>query len=243
MKISIAQINSISGDIGANIKKHLLFIQESIHQSADLILFPELSITNYETALAQRLATSVDDSRFAPFQYMSDSHQLTICIGVPIKTLKGVQIGMLVFQANKSPQLYAKQLLHEDELPFFVAGQKDFQVTFDDLKLSFGICYESLQTEHLKKAVSIGSNLYLASVAKPIHGIQKAYLHFPKFAKQFKIPILMANSVGKSDNFIAAGSSAIWNSKGQLLADLNEFEEGLLSYCTKTETINKWNFS
>jgi len=56
MKIATAQIQSIAGKTSENIQKHILFIEKVIRFHIDIIVFPELSITNYETYLAKELA-------------------------------------------------------------------------------------------------------------------------------------------------------------------------------------------
>ena len=47
MKIAIAQISSFLGDFDRNIDKHIHFCNEAVKHKADLILFPELSLTGY----------------------------------------------------------------------------------------------------------------------------------------------------------------------------------------------------
>src|SRR5689334_14592865 len=46
-KIALAQINTVLGDIDKNIAKHLSYCDKAIKQKADLIIFPELSLTGY----------------------------------------------------------------------------------------------------------------------------------------------------------------------------------------------------
>jgi len=53
MKIGIAQTRPFSGEISANIEKHILFVQHGISLGADVIIFPELSLTGYEPTLAK----------------------------------------------------------------------------------------------------------------------------------------------------------------------------------------------
>ena len=45
----------------------------------------------------------------------------------------------------------------------------------------------------------------------------------------------MVNAIGGSDNFIANGKTAVWNSKGELLEMLNSKHEGLLIYNSETD--------
>jgi len=46
-KIALAQINTTLGDVGKNLKKHLSYCDKAIKQKADIIVFPELSLTGY----------------------------------------------------------------------------------------------------------------------------------------------------------------------------------------------------
>jgi predicted amidohydrolase len=46
-KIAVAQINPALGDYDKNIKKHLEFINKAVKKKADLVVFPELSLTGY----------------------------------------------------------------------------------------------------------------------------------------------------------------------------------------------------
>ncbi|MDQ3019703.1 MAG: hypothetical protein M3R36_03910 [Bacteroidota bacterium] len=47
MKAAVAQVTCVIGDIEKNIKHHLEFCDEAIKNKADLIVFPELSLTGY----------------------------------------------------------------------------------------------------------------------------------------------------------------------------------------------------
>lgn len=46
-KVSIAQISPVLGDIERNIKKHIQFIDKALKKKADMVIFPELSLTGY----------------------------------------------------------------------------------------------------------------------------------------------------------------------------------------------------
>lgn len=47
LTLALAQINTRLGDVGANLEKHLALIDEARARGADLLLFPELSLTGY----------------------------------------------------------------------------------------------------------------------------------------------------------------------------------------------------
>ena len=235
MRICIVQTSSKKEAISLNIENHLGLIKCALPLKPDLIVFPELSITGYEPELAEKLVCTIEDERFNPFQEIADTDKITIGIGMPTQAKDGINISMLLFQPRKERLAYSKQLLHDDELPYFVSGTDQVFLTIKEKKIAFGICYETLQREHFIKAIENKADIYIASVAKPDRGIKKAYVHFPSIAKEFNIPILMANCVGFCDNFLSNGKSAVWNRKGELMAQLDEQNQGLLVYDTELE--------
>lgn len=236
MKISIAQTRPIKGDITTNIEAHKRLIDVAISHKSDAIFFPELSITGYEPELAKDLASDQSDKRFDAFQKLANQG-ITIGIGMPTWAGPDVRISMIVFQPGRPPQTYSKQYLHSDELPYFTKGEGQLLLNLEGEKITPAICYESLLDEHSNRASACGATVYLASVAKPEGGIQKALVHYPEIAKRHNMAVLMANCVGPSDNFESVGQSGVWNNKGELLAQLDDHSEGLLTYDTSTEKI------
>lgn len=235
MRISVAQTKSKKGKIQANIQNHLEVINRAIKSKPDLIIFPELSVTNYEPELAKELATDLEDNIFNPFQDISDKNQLIIGIGMPTNSVDGINISMLIFRPNQKRTIYSKGLLHSDEIPYFVSNNNQPILKIKGIKVAFGICYETLQREHFVKAKENGAEVYIASVAKPDKGTEKAYLHFASIAKEFNTPILMSNSIGYCDNFLSNGLSAVWNHHGQLIGQLDNKSQGIITYDTETE--------
>ncbi len=228
MKICLAQIESYKGDIQKNIEKHVVYINKAIDKNADLICFPELSITGYEPELAEELATTQSDSRLDVLQNLADEHEITICIGVPTTSADGILISMIIFQPNCIRQTYSKQHLHSDEKPYFIEGKEQKIIECKGKRIAPAICYESLLPEHFVNARTMGIDIYLASVAKPEKNVQNAYSYFPTLARDNNIPVLMVNSVGPSDNFMSAGQSAVWDGNGELIASTGNHSDSLL---------------
>ncbi|MDB5256352.1 MAG: hydrolase family amidase [Chitinophagaceae bacterium] len=237
MKIAVAQINLLKGNVVANIEKHIQFIKLAVLHKADALFFPELSITGYEPELAKELAVHVYDKRFDEFQALSNSYNISIGIGVPIQFSTGIQISMIIFVPNNIRKVYSKQLLHPDELPYFVSGDQKIVLTIENKKIVPAICYESLQVENAEQAHALEAEIYVASVAKAQNGIDKAESHYPFIARKYRMSVLMANCVGPCDNFLSIGKSSIWNKDGRLLGQLNETEEGILVFDSETELV------
>ena len=56
MRIAVAQTKPVKGDMQHNVDQHKKLIAVAIANKADLVIFPELSITGYEPALAKDLS-------------------------------------------------------------------------------------------------------------------------------------------------------------------------------------------
>tara|TARA_R110002111_G_scaffold82930_10_gene130547 strand:- start:309 stop:1031 length:723 start_codon:yes stop_codon:yes gene_type:complete len=237
MKICVAQTKSEIGNIKANIENHLRWITRAVTEKTDLIVFPELSLLGYEPKLAKALATDQNDLRLDVFQEMSNTNKIAIGIGLPTHSEAGILISMVIFQPHLPRQTYSKQILHLDEKKYFIEGNKQTILTLKDAKIALAVCFESLQPQHTANAYAMGATVYLASVAKSQLGIEKANAYFPKVARKYSTPILMANSIGYCDDFQSAGQTSIWDANGYRIGQLNSQREGLLIYDTISKSI------
>lgn len=239
MKICLVQFKPDKGNIAANITRHQAFIHTAVDNGAGTVIFPELSLTGYEPTLARELATTITDSRLSVFQTLSDTHRATIAVGIPLQTETGITISLLFFQPLHAPVVYSKQYLHPDEEPFFVAGKSHFTQMGGQPALAPAICYELFVPAHSDAAHRHGATVYAASVAKAEKGVAAAMQRLPLIAQQYGFTVLMANCIGVNDGMICAGQSAVWNSSGQLLGQLNSHSEGLLCYNTQSGEVTR----
>ncbi len=239
MKICIAQVKPVPGDIRQNIQIHKKYADLAVSFGADAIFFPELSLTGYEPTLARELALNLEDKRLAVFQKVGDANHITIGIGAPTRHRNGICISMIIFQPNQKRRLYSKQYLHQDEELYFISGNKSPLLVIGDQKIALGICYEISIPAHCKAAYENGANIYLASVAKSQAGIDTAVQRLSQIADQYSMSVLMANCIGMADGQECAGKSSAWNDRGILLAQLDESREGILMLNTQTQMISE----
>jgi predicted amidohydrolase len=237
MKICVAQTRAITGDVKSNLDNHKKFAVRAASHGADLIFFPELSLTGYEPTLAKELATNKDDERFRELQLISDSKKITIGAGMPIKTDRGIMIGMIIFQPHQQQQTYFKQHIHPDEEPYFINGI--YQSVLSENKIAMSICYEISVPGHAEQSYKNGAKIYIASVAKTVAGVEKAIETLSETAKRYSMTVLMSNCVGMNDGVGCGGRTSVWSNKGTLLEQLNEKDEGLIIFDTNTEEIIK----
>ncbi len=228
MKIALAQTRPVKGDIAANLDDHIRYIKQAAGRGAELVLFPELSVSGYEPSLAQDLAFEADDHRLDILQELVDELNIHVCAGAPLRSNESVYIGMFILSPKAQREWYTKQYLHDDELPFFKAGAKANLRFETNNNLSLSICYELSVPAHAEQAYRSGSKIYLSSVAKTPAGTEKAIAVLSELPSKFGMSVAMVNCVGTCDNFICGGKSTAWNNQGQVTGQLGEREEGLL---------------
>lgn len=237
MKICVAQTRPFKGDVERNIDNHKKLIDLALSSGADMIIFPELSITGYEPELAKELATSPDDSRFDDFQRISHTRQITIGIGMPIKTDTGITISMVLFQPQQERQLYSKKYLHSDEEGYFVSEASTIGLLGNKTNIAMAICYELSVPEHSENAFNSGAEIYIASVAKTADGVKKAYKSLSDIARKYSMTTFLSSCIGYCDNFESAGKTAVWDNKGLLVGQLDDKNEGILIFDTDSQEL------
>lgn len=234
MKICAAQIKPVTGDIDQNILHHKEVIARGNSLGADVIIFPELSLTGYEPTLAGTLAITLDDNRLDDFQTMSNDQNITIGAGIPVQTEKGITISMIIFQPHRERRVYSKKYIHPDEEEFFISGQNFPILTIAEHSVAFAICYELSVPAHAEEAFKNGAAIYIASVAKFTTGVDKAAQRLSEIAGTRHAFVLMCNAIGPADGAVCAGKTSAWNTNGTLIAQLNEPQEGILILDTET---------
>ncbi len=235
MRICVVQTKSIQGDIPRNIEIHKKLIELAVANSADIIISPELSLTGYEPELANALAVTTDTRQLDDFQTISDKAQCTIGVGIPVKSDWGVSISMILFQPHTTRRMYSKKYLHPDEESYFVSGQSSVGLIGNQSNVALAICYELSIPEHSETAAKNGAEIYLASVAKSVAGVEKAAKTLADIAKTYSMTVLLSNCVGYCDNFESGGKTSAWTEKGILAGQLDDKSEGILLYDTQTK--------
>jgi len=237
MNICVAQTRPVRGDIKSNIINHKKLIDLAISNEADIIIFPELSLTGYEPTLAKDLATNENDHRFDDFQRISDGKNIIIGAGVPTKNENGLCISMILFLPHKPRQVYSKKYLYPDEEAFFISGQNFACLKVNNINIAPAICYEISVPEHSENAFKNGAEIYIASVAKTANGVERAFKTLSDIASKYSMMVLMSNSVGMCEDGLCSGTTSVWNSKGALLKQLDDISEGILIFDTETQEV------
>lgn len=240
MKISVAQTLPVKGNIQQNINNHLKFIEQVVSHKADVIVFPELSLTGYEPELAKELATTQNDERLDVFQKISDTHQLTIGVGLPTRENEQLFVSMIIFQPGKERLTYSKQYLYPTEVDVFTPGHNKIYLDMDGINVvAPTICYELSVPEHSASAHANNANIYIASVMNSVGGVDNDIRKLSAIARKYQMHTFMANYVGQSGGSECGGKTSIWRTTGELAGQLSPKDEGLLIFDTETKEVTE----
>ena len=220
LTLAAAQSISIAGDVPANIQRHLVFMRAAAEQGVQVLVFPELSLTGYEPALAGGLAVSPEDSLLAPLREMARELRLTAVVGMPIRLAPGAQvlIGALVLGADGSLAVYTKQHLHPGEEAVFSPGQGGAALQWGSDRIALAVCADFSYASHARLAAESGAGIYATSVLVSDGGYAADTALLQGYAREHCMLVLMANHGGPSGGWACAGRSAIWGSDGRLIA-------------------------
>ncbi|MBF4465462.1 carbon-nitrogen hydrolase family protein [Flavobacterium sp. LC2016-12] len=228
MILAAAQTKPTRGNIEANLLDHYRLIELAVQNGAQLIAFPEMSITGYERENAQKLAFKKNDSRLDHLKKLASENNIIIVAGAPIQFEKEMFIGEFVISPDQSVSIYTKQFLHEGEDEFQSSFDYNPMITIEDQKISFAICADIDNPLHPENACKKATDIYIASIFFSPNGILNAYRDLQSYAAKHRMNVLMSNFSGESWGSPSAGQSAFWNNKGELIRQMNDSNSGLL---------------
>ncbi len=229
MILAAAQTKPKRGDIDANLLDHYNIVALAAANGAQLIVFPELSITGYEREEAAKLAFTKNDSRLNLLKKLATENNITIIAGAPIQIESNLFLGEFCIAPNNTVSIYTKQFLHAGEEVYYEPSF-DYNplLEIENERISCAICADIDNPKHAENASKKNSSTYIASIFFSPNGIQNAHQSLQNYSSQYEMNILMANFGGDSYGYPAGGRSAFWNNKGELIAQMTNSGEGLL---------------
>ncbi len=242
LTLGLAQINTHLGDVAANLEKHLALIQEAQTAGADLLIFPELSLTGYvlqDLASAVALRPTSDNPIFK--HLLQASQAIDLVVGfvdedrrhrffIAAAYLSG---GELVHVHHK---VYLPTYGLFDEGRFFAWGDavQAFDTRFG--RVGMLICEDFWHASPPYLLWLDGADMLLFTSASPGRGLTSGpQLESARWVEQinqayaslFTTFVAHANRVGYEDGLHFWGGSTVYDPNGELLAIGPYNQEGL----------------
>jgi NAD+ synthase (glutamine-hydrolysing) len=239
LTIALAQINTRLGDVESNLEKHLSLVKQARAEGADLLVFPELSLTGY---VLQDLASAVAHSPTSDDPIFSQLLQhLDLVVGFVDEDRRHrfyiasayLSRGTLVHVHHK---VYLPTYGLFDEGRFFAWGDsvRAFDCRFGRVGLL--ICEDFWHASPPYLLWLDGADLLLFNSASPGRGLRNEpqlesarwVEHINRaYASLFTAFVAHANRVGYEDGLNFWGGSTLFDPNGELLAKGPYHQEAL----------------
>ena len=246
MKIAIAQINTQVGNFSGNLGKILQSLENAKKKKADLIVFPELTLTGYPPKDLLEKASFIEKNLEILNQLAKKSKGIACIVGFVEPNLE--ETGKALYNAaaflkeGRVDRIIRKRLLPTydvfDENRYFEAGSECSVFHHKGRNIGLSICEDIWNNESIlgRKLYSVdpisdlfrkGANLLINISASPYsmgkRSIREKLLS--SVASSYQVPLLYVNLVGGNDDLIFDGSSLVYNEEGEICHRLKSFEE------------------
>ena len=246
----MAQIDTFVGDIAGNCEKVVKACQKAKAQNADIVVFPEMTLTGYPT----------DDLVFKnSFRYQASDAGRQLAAALKDNGLGGLYVflgslGLGSPEAQKGKIWYATDhnrllMLHDgeildtydkhflptygvfDELRLFAPGNKALTIEILGRKLGVAICEDiwreggtvgELKGTGIDLLVSINGSPYNEGKMKTRYDLAA------EKGSKLGCPVMYVNQVGGQDDLVFDGGSFVMAEGGKLLAQARQFAEDLV---------------
>ncbi|MEK6221420.1 MAG: hypothetical protein N2D54_04155 [Chloroflexota bacterium] len=242
MKIALAQINTKLGDLHANLQTHLTYIKQSTEAQADLVIFPEMSLTGYilqDQVPEVVMKAEQDDPIFGPL--IDASKKIDIVVGfVDEDQQHHFYIAAAYLSQGKVVHVHRKIYLPTygmfDELRFFSPSDEiqAFDTRFGRVGLL--ICEDFWHASPPYLLWLDGAEMMVFISASPGRGLTAAPQlessrwvdHITQsYASLFTCFIASTNRVGFEDGINFPGGASVHDPNGELVVKAPEHEEAL----------------
>jgi len=233
MKIAIAQINCIVGDLAGNAKKIVSYATMAKEQGATLVVTPELSLCGYspeDLLLRPDFLRACEDALAALAKQLPD---ITVIVGHPHQEGDQCFNAASILEGGSIVATYHKQALPNygvfDEKRYFASGSEALVFNHCGVKVGLLICADVWEQKPALLAKVAGAELLIAMNGSPYH-MKKQSTRFEVLrqrALENSLPVVYVNMVGGQDELVFDGASFVLNAQGELIAELDAFESEL----------------
>ena len=233
MRFGLAQINPTVGDIKGNAEKIKEAIDELKEKSVDVAIFPEMALTGCplkDLLLRKDFLKSVKEAKNQIIEHVKEKRIATV-LGFPELLGRSIYNTAYVLYGDDSKS-YSKHtpshLFMEDR---YFAMNDDSLLTLESEKESLGITIgedlfnEDVIRNYVSFDVSGIINISAFPFVEDEFELKRNYIVY--LAKKYNIWIISVNLVGGQDEFVFYGGSFIVNPYGEIVHELENFEEEL----------------
>jgi len=234
MRIALAQLNVVVGDLDGNVERIAAAIAEAKRSSADLVVLPELAVTGYPPEDLLLRPGFVRAAREAVDEVARGCDGIVALVGAPAFD-RDLANAAFVCTGGGVQGVYRKHFLPNygvfDEHRYFAPGRELVLLRFGDVVVGPTICEDVWQPGPPATELALaGATLLVNLSASPFHGgkAEDREEMLVTRARDNAAYVAFCNLVGGQDELVFDGHSVVLDDEGEVVARAPGFEEALL---------------
>jgi NAD+ synthase (glutamine-hydrolysing) len=234
MRLALAQINTVVGDLDGNAERILQRLAEAKERQADLVVFPELAVTGYPPEDLLLRPSFVQAAQATAGELARAARGIVALIGVPWLD-RDLYNACAVCAAGEIKAIYRKRFLPNygvfDEDRYFAPGRDLVLLEHGGTLVGPTICEDMWQPGPPATELALaGAQVLVNLSASPFHILRDREREemFATRARDNSCFVAFCNAVGGQDELLFDGNSLVLDAEGRLLARGPGFEEALL---------------
>ena len=253
MKIALAQIDTTVGDLAGNVDRMIRRAAEAAAAGAQVVVFPELSITGYPPRDLVEKPTFVERSSQQLERLAAGTAALPLAVIAGYvgpshsETGKRATNSAAVLRSGAILFRQSKMLLPTydvfDEARYFVPAESQSLFPLEGRQTALTICEDAwndkqfwerplYRRDPVQELARVGGELLISINASPYHMGKRALRReiFEATARRHSIPIVYVNQVGGNDQLVFDGTSFAMDACGRVAACAASFAEDLVLF-------------
>ncbi|HWM29227.1 MAG TPA: nitrilase-related carbon-nitrogen hydrolase, partial [Woeseiaceae bacterium] len=212
--LALAQLDLVVGDVAGNTSKILEYSDRARDElRADLVVFPELSISGYppedllfHSGLRKRVALSLEKIR-------TGVKDIAVLLGFPEYEGGAIYNACAVFRNGRKVAHYRKHILPNyrvfDEERYFMAGKEAAVFGLNGIRIGVNICEDVWRSAPAAASRAAGAEVIIAINGSPYELESQQIRENAVRARvnEIRIPAVYVNMVGGQDELVFDGGS------------------------------------
>lgn len=235
IRVAIAQIDCIVGDLKGNTAKIMDNIEKAKASGADIIAFPELAITGYPPEDLLLKPKFISDNSESLKKIAKSVNDIIVVVGFVGQTGNDIYNSAAILYNGSIKGVYNKMILPNygvfDEKRYFKNDSLPQVFKAGDILFGVNICEDIWHSDGpLLQEASLGAALIININSSPYHAgkIREREEIAKAGAKKNNLCIVYTNMVGGQDEIVFDGQSMIVDPSGKVTHRAEAFKEDLL---------------
>ncbi len=236
LKIALAQLNPLVGDIHGNLAKARAARTTVADGGADLIVFSELFLMGYPPEDLVLKPAFQDEAKTAIEQLALETNDggPGMIIGTAWREGEKLYNAAAVLDSGKIETMRFKRHLPNydvfDEYRVFDQGPLPGPVNFRGVRLGLMICEDMWEMDVAECLSETGAEILVVPNGSPFNvtQVEKRMNHAVSRATENKLPLVYVNQMGGQDELVFDGASFVLNSESSLAVQLPAWREAIV---------------